>query len=137
MKGVYSIERDQAVGAEEINVLRECVGWDHQNGSYDAILERTYCHYTVRAEGTLIGFLNVLSDGIGDAFLVDLMIHRKFQRRGIGTELVKRAVGDLTAEGVQCIQVTFNPDNELFYKSIGFHIIKAGIIDNKTMKVNL
>ena len=137
MKPEYSIERDQPVKSEGINALRASVGWDHENGSYDTILQRTYTHYTVRAGGTLIGFLNILSDGIGDAFLVDLMIHPDFQRQGIGTELIKQAVRDLTADGVQCIQVTFNPENESFYRSIGFHILKAGIIDNKTMKVNL
>jgi ribosomal protein S18 acetylase RimI-like enzyme len=78
-----------------------------------------------------------LSDGIGNAFLVDLVVHRDYQRDHIGTAIVKQAVRDLTDDGVQCIEVTFNPENEAFYKSIGFHIFKAGIIDNKTMKVNL
>ena len=137
MNAEYPIERDQPVKSEEINALRASVGWDHDNESYDTILKRTYTHYTVRSQGKLIGFLNVLSDGIGDAFLVDIMVHPEFQRNGIGTTMVEQAVRDLSADGVQCIQVTFNPDEEPFYKKIGFHIFKAGIIDNKTMKVNL
>ena len=136
MKDQYPIERDQPVKPEEINALRASVGWDHENGKYDEILKRTYTHYTIREEGMLIAFLNVLSDGIGDAFLVDIMVHPDFRGKRIGTEIVKQAVRDLSANGIQCIQVTFNPENEAFYKSIGFHIIKAGIVDNKTMIVN-
>ena len=137
MKTEYSILRDEAVKSEEINTLRASVGWDHENGSYDTILKRTYTHYTVQAQGKLIGFLNVLSDGIGDALLVDIMVHPDFQTKGIGSEMVRQAVRDLSADGVQCIQVTFNPEFESFYRKIGFHILKAGIIDNKTMKVDL
>lgn len=127
----HSVERDQAVASADINDLRAAVGWDHDNGSYDEILERTYTHYTVRAEGKLVGFVNILSDGIGDAFLVDLMVHPDLQGQGIGRAIVAQAVEDLTADGVQCIQVTFNPEMEGFYSKLGFHIFKAGIIDNK------
>ena len=137
MKLEYLIERDQPVKSEDINALRAAVGWDHEDGKYEVILKRTYTHYTVRSEGRLIAFLNVLSDGIGDAFLVDIMVHPDFRRKGIASGMVKQAVRDLSADGVQCIQVTFNPENEPFYRSIGFHIFKAGIIDNKTMKVDL
>ena len=136
MEDSYHIERDQPVTPDEINALRASVAWDLVDETYHQILERGYTHYSVRAEGQLVAFLNVLSDGIGDAFLVDLVVHRDFQRAHIGTAIVKQAVRDLTDDGVQCIQVTFNPENESFYESIGFHIFKAGIIDNKTMEVN-
>ena len=135
MKTDNLVERDQPVKSKEINALRDSVGWDHENGKYDIILKRTYTHYTVRSQGKLIGFINILSDGIGDAFLVDLMVHPEFQRKGIGRAIVKQAVQDLTADGVQCIQVTFNPENESFYRKLGFHIFKAGIIDNKPMEM--
>ena len=137
MKHAYQVERDKPVTPDEINALRSSVGWDLVGESYHQVLERGYTHYSVRAEGQLVGFVNILSDGIGDAFLVDLVVHRDHHRDHIGTAIVKRAVRDMTDDGVQCIQVTFNPENEAFYKSIGFHIFKAGIIDNKTMKVNL
>jgi len=137
MNASYQVEKDQPVTLDEINTLRSSVGWDLVDETYNQVLERGYTHYSVRVRGQLVGFVNVLSDGIGNAFLVDLVIHRDHQRDRIGTAVVKRAVRDMTDDGVQCIEVTFNPENESFYRSIGFHIFKAGIIDNKTMKVDL
>ena len=137
MEYLYPVEKDQPVTPDEINALRSSVGWDPVGETYHQVVERGYSHYTVRAEGRLIGFVNVLSDGIADAFLLDLAVHKDFQRHHLGTAIVKRAVRDLTDDGVQCIQVTFNPENESFYRSIGFHIFRAGIIDNNTMKASL
>jgi GNAT superfamily N-acetyltransferase len=126
----YQITRDQAVSGAEVELLRVAVGWDGMQGQYDRILPRSYTHFTAHIGPRMIGFVNVLSDGVGDAFLVDLMVHPDFQRQRIGTALVERAVADLTTDGIRCIQVTFNPELEAFYQKCGFHIFRGGIIDN-------
>jgi len=136
MKVNYQIFQDKPVKQEEIEALRSAVGWDKMEGKYDRIIQNLYTHYTVRVNEKLVGFLSVLSDGIADAFLIDLMVHPDFRRRGIGSELAKRAIIDLKSEGIKCIHVTFCQDKEPFFKKFGFHIIKAGIIDNDTMDVN-
>ncbi len=124
------IERDKPVTAGEIENLRSAVGWDRFEHKYDRILKSSYAHFTARDGRRLIAFLNVISDGVGDAFLVDLMVHPDFQRRGFGKAIVSRAIEDLTADGIRCIQATFKPEDEVFYRSCGFYIFKAGIIDS-------
>ena len=126
---VYQIERDKPVATAEIEDLRCAVGWDRFEDKYDQILSNSYIHFTVHDADRLIGFLNVISDGIGDAFLLDLMVAPDFQRRGIGKTLVKNAVMDLTDDGIRCIHVTFAPNLEGFYRKCGFPIFSAGIID--------
>jgi len=128
----YQVERDKPVTAKQIEDLRVAVGWDRFESKYDQILQHSYTHFTVYDEDRLIGFLNVVSDGYGDAFLLDLMIAPDFQRQGIGKALVERAVADLTTDGIRCIQVTFKPELEGFYRKCGFHIFLAGIIDNES-----
>jgi acetyltransferase (GNAT) family protein len=44
-------------------------------------------------EGTLIGFVNVAWDGSDHAFLIDPKTCGSYQRRGIGTRLVRDACG--------------------------------------------
>ena len=123
------------VRPREIEDLRETVGWDRSEGTYRDILKRHYAYYTVReADGRLIGYLSVLSDGISNAFLLDLMVHPDYQRQGIGKEFVQTAIRDMKKDGIRCVQVTFDPELEEFYARCGFHIFKGGIIDFKHMK---
>ena len=129
-----AIIRDSRVTPEEIEDLREAVGWDRCEGCYVQILQRHYTYYIVRAEdGRLIGYMSVLSDGISDAFLLDLMVHPDFQRQQIGRQLVQRAIKDLRDAGIRCVQVTFDEKLRDFYAKCGFHIFGGGIIDFKTM----
>jgi ribosomal protein S18 acetylase RimI-like enzyme len=123
------IKRDAPVRAEEIEALRLSVGWEKFENKYDRVLAHSYTHFTVREEENLVGFLNIISDGVGDAFLVDLIVHPDIQRRGYGRALVAAAVAALTEDGIKCIQVTFNPHLASFYRSCGLYIFRAGIID--------
>ena len=136
MKINYPVLRDQPIKAKEIEILRTAVSWDKQEGKYDKILKQSYTHYSVYNDSQLIGFINVISDGIGDAFLVDLMVHPKFRSKGIGTALVKTAILDIKSDGVKFIQIIFDPEMETFFKRLGFHLVKAGIIDNETMELS-
>jgi len=128
------IIRDGPVQPCEIEDLRQAVGWDRSEGTYARTLPRHYAHYTVRdADNRLIGYMSVLSDGVADAFLIDLAVHPRYQRSGIGSRIVRRAIRDLQEAGVRCVQVTFNGEIEPFYAQCGFHIFKGGIIDFRNM----
>jgi GNAT superfamily N-acetyltransferase len=126
----YRVRRNEPVEAREVEGLRNAVGWEKLENKYDRILANSYTHFTVREDVRLLAFVNVISDGICDAFLLDLIVHPNYQRHGLGKAIVQRAVAELTADGIKCIQVTFNPEHETFYRDCGFHIFKAGIIDN-------
>ena len=131
------IVRNGNVEPAEIEDLREAVGWERCEGTYASILHRHYTYYTVRAQdGSLIGYVSVLSDGISDAFLLDLMVHPSAQRTHIGMRLVERAIQDMQDAGVRCMQVTFSEDMREFYVKCGFHIFGGGIIDFKNMDWN-
>lgn len=126
------IIREAIVEPKEIEDLRETVGWDRSEDTYQEILNRHYTYYIVRNEDNqLIGYMSVLSDGISDAFLLDLVVHPQYQRKGLGKRIVKKAITDIKAAGIRCIQVAFNSDLESFYEKCGFYIFKGGIIDFK------
>jgi N-acetylglutamate synthase-like GNAT family acetyltransferase len=133
-KANHEIVRDGTVEPNEIDDLRQAVGWDRSGANYDKVLASHYTHYTVRDNnGLLIGYMSVLSDGVADAFLLDLVVHPQWQRKAIGARIVRRAIRDMKEAGVQCVQVTFNEDLEPFYAKCGFHIFKGGVIDFKNM----
>jgi GNAT superfamily N-acetyltransferase len=120
----------------EIGQLRAAVGWDHEPGAYDRVLKGVHTYFIARANTMLTGFVSVISDGVADAFLVDLMVHPDCQHQGLGTKLVRRAVSYSKSLGVQCVHVTFNAPEEAFYRKCGFHVFGGGIIDFKTMAWN-
>ena len=128
------IIRDGPVTPAEIEDLRAAVGWDRSEGTYAQILQRHFAYYTVRGEdGQLIAYVSIISDGIADAFLMDLMVHPDHQRTGIGKALVEKAIGDVKQAGIRCVQVTFEDRLESFYAQCGFHIFKGGVIDFEDM----
>ena len=131
------ITRDAPVDPKEIEDLREAVGWDRSEGTYKEILTRHCTYYTVRnQDGLLVAYISVLSDGVADAFLLDLVVRPQYQHKGIGTRMVRRAITDMKATGIQCVHVTFEDRLEPFYAQCGLHILKAGIVDFKNMKWN-
>lgn len=130
----YNILKNSPLDPGEIEGLRDAVGWDRSEGIYEQVLKRYYAYYSIRLiSGKLVGYLSVLSDGITDAFLLDLMVHPDFRGTGMGRQLVITAIRDLKQAGIRCIQVTFNDRLESFYTECGFHILKGGIIDFKNM----
>ena len=131
------IIKNGTVEPKEIEGLRAAVGWDRSEGTYEHVLQRHYAYYTVRADdGTLVGYVSVLSDGIADAFLLDLMIHPEHQRVGLGRRLVGAVVSDAKLAGIKCVQVTFADHLEPFYARCGLHIFRGGIIEFDNMAWN-
>lgn len=135
MKKDFEIIKNGQVSGTEIENLRVIVGWDSMKGKYDNIIKKSYSRYVVKDDDVLIGYLGILSDGIADAFLLDLMVHPEYRGKSIAKKMVKKAILDLKNDGVKCIQVIFDPERESFFKQFGFHILKAGIIDNDTMEL--
>jgi GNAT superfamily N-acetyltransferase len=125
-----TIERDGPVTPGEIEALRVAVGWDASAGTYARVLPRHWAHYTARDEaGRLIAYTSVLSDGVADAFLLDLMVHPEHQQRGLGSALVRRVIADVRAAGIRALQVTFEEHLAPFYARCGFFLFGGGIID--------
>jgi GNAT superfamily N-acetyltransferase len=85
-------------------------------------------HVTARAGEKLIGFVKAASDGGMHAFLLDPTVHPDFARRGLGTELVKRAAKLGRERGAQYLHVDFLPHLRSFYAGCGFEATDAGLI---------
>ena len=131
---VPEITKNGQVDPKEIEALRDLVGWDRSEETYESILKEHFAYYTVRSDDSnLIGYMSVISDGINNAFLVDLMVHPEYQKAGLGISIVRTAIADLKQACIRCVQVTFDDDLKPFYKQCGFHIFSGGIIDFKHM----
>ncbi|TNM67194.1 GNAT family N-acetyltransferase [Streptomyces sp. NP160] len=90
---------------------------------------------TARDEGgELVGFVNVAWDGADHAFLIDTKTHPRFQRRGLGTAVVRRAAQEARAAGCEWLFVDFEPHLAAFYlDACGFRTTAAGLVHLPTL----
>jgi ribosomal protein S18 acetylase RimI-like enzyme len=77
----------------------------------------------------LVGFVNLAWDGGVHAFVLDTTVHPELCRRGIGSELVRRAADVARAREVAWLHVDCEPHLTGFYRRCGFRHTEAGLMD--------
>jgi ribosomal protein S18 acetylase RimI-like enzyme len=70
----------------------------------------------------LIGCARCVSDGYFAAQVVDCCVDLQYQRRGIGTKLIRTLCKETRAAGAQSIAVFSAPDSRLFFWKAGFRM---------------
>jgi ribosomal protein S18 acetylase RimI-like enzyme len=111
--------------------LVESHGGTPEHGWWETIRPHSLGWATARTrEGVLVGFVNVAWDGSDHAFLLDTKTRGTFQRRGIGTRLVRLAAEQAKAAGCEWLHVDFEPHLRTFYfDACGFAPTDAGLVD--------
>ncbi len=89
--------------------------------------ENSYAACIAMAENHIIGTVRVLSDGVCNAYIVDVWTLSGFRHRGIASMMVKRILARLDGQHVYL----FTDDAKAFYASLGFE--EQGIGMGKVM----
>lgn len=119
------------LGAEEVAALRELVGWDARREKLEKTIGSTYMAAACFDRHILVGFVDILSDGVDDALIRSLVVHPAYQRRGVGLKLLELVINKLKKDRIKTINVLFEPELEDFYRRAGFRIVSGGLIDNE------
>ncbi len=84
---------------------------------------------TARADGALVGFVNVIWDGLVHAWLQDVMVSKSHRGEGIATRVVEIARDHAAAAGCEWLHVDFDDELKPFYfDACGFRPTNAGLI---------
>ena len=104
--------------------------WPNHRPPYDFGPELAHALAVVGAySGTeLIGFVRLAWDGGAHAFLLEPTVRPDFQRRGIGRELVQRAIAAARDRGCEWVHVDYEPQLQPFYEACGFRDTLAGLV---------
>ena len=82
-----------------------------------------------RVDGELVGFANVLWDGLVHSWIQDVMVAKRARRSGIGVGLVRRPRDEAASVGCEYLHVDFEDGLRSFYfDACGFTPTNAGLI---------
>ncbi|HEY3474485.1 MAG TPA: GNAT family N-acetyltransferase [Anaerolineales bacterium] len=80
------------------------------------------------ADGTVVGFITAISDGISCAYIPHLEVLQEYQGQGIGSELVRRMLTKL--RHLYMIDLVCNPDLQPFYERLGMRPVVGMVLRN-------
>ncbi len=112
----------------ELNALFAAAWPEHAPRDFRPIFARSLTWVVAQSRGRLVGYVNVAGDGGDHAFLLDPTVHPEFQRRGIGTALVRRAAEVARLKGAEWLHVDFESRLAAFYRKAGYQVTRAGLL---------
>ena len=126
MSTVYQVS--PALSNDSLNALFAAAWDNHTDRNHQPVLDRSLLYVCAYAGETLVGFVNVAWDGGIHAFILDTTVHKDWQRRGIGRELVVRAADEAKARDIEWLHVDYEPHLDNFYRACGFQHTMAGLM---------
>jgi ribosomal protein S18 acetylase RimI-like enzyme len=116
---------------QQIADLRLSVGWDGRVEKYKKKLGNSYFWVACFDNASLVGYADVVSDAVDDAYIRDVIVRPNYQHRGIGTKLLEMITTRMREDGIKMVHVIFDPSLEAFYRQAQFTIMLSGVIDNE------
>lgn len=95
----------------------------------DLVAKHSLGWVTARRGDALVGFVNVIWDGLVHAWIQDVMVASHARRRGIGVALVSAAREGAREAGCEWLHVDFDDDlRSFYYDACGFTKSNAGVM---------
>ena len=123
----YKIEPE--LSDRDLNDLFASAWENHTERKFGPVLERSLTYVGAFEGPRLVGFVNVAWDGGIHGFILDTTVHRGFQRRGIGTEMMRRAAKIAAKRGIEWLHVDYGPHLDAFYRGCGYGKTEAGLLN--------
>jgi predicted GNAT family acetyltransferase len=100
---------------------------DFDNGRSPQLLQRSFhnsfASVFAHSDGQIVGTARALSDGVCNAYVVDVWTLSRYRRRGIATAMMERLLDRLSGQHVYL----FTDDAVAFYQRLGFQLQGVGM----------
>ena len=125
---MITIKKQEIVKLEDVLHLYQAVGWTnytHQPEMLEQALSHSLAIYVALDDDTVVGLIRLIGDGFSSVFVQDLIVLPIYQRKGIGSALMKEAL-EAYKDAYQVQLVTEQTEkNVRFYRSIGFETLST------------
>ena len=111
----------------EIVKLYKVGGWWRESYSpseIKSLIKGSFAFAVAIHKGKAIGMGRLLSDGVSDAYIQDLVVLPEHRKNGIGGEIVKTLVKHCKSKGILWIGLIAEPNQDGFYSELGFKTMK-------------
>jgi ribosomal protein S18 acetylase RimI-like enzyme len=128
---------DSLEGIDWAQAKADLAADNFDNGRSPEALRRSFHQSThvafARSEGRVVGMARLLSDGVCNAYLLDVWTASAYRRRGIASAMIRHLLEQVPGQhmGLQ------TDDAQLFYQSLGFRsqpefwsIVSGSWLDN-------
>ncbi len=110
---------------EDIVALYKSAGWWKESYDPSAITQLITGSFAFAvavnpSSGKAIGMGRIISDGVSDAYIQDLVVLPEYRRQGIGKQLVNALLDRCLSKGMTWIGLISEPGQDGFYSSLGF-----------------
>lgn len=125
---MITIRRQEIVKLEDVLHLYQAVSWTnytHQPQMLEKALSNSLAIYLALDGEAIVGLVRLVGDGFSSVFVQDLIVLPSYQRQGIGSALMKEALGDFK-EAYQIQLATEQTEKNLgFYRFLGFETLST------------
>lgn len=123
------------IDIEQICNLRKSVGWNELKTMMSNPQMDNLFNIICTENGHMVGFLAVVSNNVTDAYIQDVMVAPEFQGKGVGTELMNRAISEIQERGIYMISVIYGEEKlRHFYEKFGFCTMLCGQLETHLEK---
>ena len=125
---MINITKETSVSIDDVLPLYQAVGWTNYTNQ-PQMLEQSLAHslatYLARDGEEIVGVVRLIGDGFSSVFVQDLIVLPSYQRQGIGSALMKKALGDY--KDVYQVQLATEQTEKTlgFYRSLGFETLST------------
>ena len=125
---MINITKETSVSIYDVLHLYQAVGWTNYTNQ-PQMLEQALSHslatYLALDGDAVVGLVRLVGDGFSSVFVQDLIVLPTYQRQGIGSSLMKEALGDFK-DAYQVQLATDHTEKTLgFYRSLGFETLST------------
>ena len=125
---MISVRKQEVVKLENVLHLYQAVGWTnytHQPQMLEKSLSHSLAIYLAHDGDSVVGLVRLVGDGFSSVFVQDMIVLPNYQRQGIGSALMKKALEDYK-DAYQVQLVTEQTEKTLgFYRSLGFETLST------------
>lgn len=119
----FEVRRDEAPPLDAVLRLYRSAGWwegEDRVEVLEDIVRGAACFAGAYAGAELVGMGRVLSDGVSDAYIQDVVVLPEWRGRGVGSAIVSFLRDWCVGRGLGWIGLIATPGSTAFYERLGF-----------------